>query len=232
MWAEVYFTRDGALAATGRSVSGPGFARASLDAVLAGPNPAETDAGMTNGVPLGTRVLGLNIADGVATVDLSGEFEAPSGSLSMQLRAAQVVYTLTQFDTVDAVDIHIDGKAVDTLGGENQPANGLDRDSVRTVTPPILVTSPAPGSTVKPTFSVAGLANTFEATVGWSIVGPDDEVWASGAGTASAGNGTWGDFDFQVSAGDHAGPATLRLFQQDMESGGEDNAVETPVTIG
>ena len=51
--------------------------------------------GMVNGIPDGTEVLGVDISDGVATVDLSEEFASGGGSLSMQLRVAQVVFTST-----------------------------------------------------------------------------------------------------------------------------------------
>jgi hypothetical protein len=59
----------------------------------AGPLPdpvAAAEAALTTAIPEGTTLLGLTIADGVATVDLSAEFTgAPPEAI------AQVVYTLT-----------------------------------------------------------------------------------------------------------------------------------------
>lgn len=229
---QVYFTRGGSLVASGRTVSGVGVARAALDAVMAGPNDIESTNGMQNGIPAGTKVLGLTIADGSATVDLSGQFTSGGGSLSMQLRVAQVVFTLTQFPTVDTITIHIDGKAVDGIGGEGMPANTIDRSDVENVTPSILVTSPFPGAKVKPAFTVTGIANTFEATVLWSVVGSDGTEWDAGFTTATAGSGTWGTYEISIDLADHTGTARLKVFEEDAESGGERNAVEVPITVG
>jgi len=49
---------------------------------------------------------------GVARVDLSSDFETGGSSRSLQLRLAQVVYTLTQFPTVSAVRFSVDGTPV------------------------------------------------------------------------------------------------------------------------
>ena len=65
----VYFVRDEKIAATTRSVTGVGIGAAALEAVIAGPNEVESGIGFSNAVPAGTEVLGVNIADGVATVD-------------------------------------------------------------------------------------------------------------------------------------------------------------------
>ena len=75
-------------------------------------------AGLTSAVPRGTRLLGLSIDGTTARVDLSAQFAAGGGSLSMQARVAQVVYTLTRFPTINAVDFMLDGALVETLGGE------------------------------------------------------------------------------------------------------------------
>lgn len=229
---EIYLVRDEKVAATRRTVGGEGVAKAALEAVIAGPNPVESGIGMASAVPNGTEVLGLDIADGVATVDLSGAFASGGGSLSMQLRVAQVVFTLTQFDTVDTVDIHLDGEPVDGIGGEGVPATDLDRADVADVTPFILVTSPAPGATVSAPFEVRGTANTFEANVQWSVTAADGSLLGSGFTTATAGNGTWGDYSLTAELpGNPTGAATLRVFETDMESGADRNVVEVPITL-
>ena len=72
----------------------------------------------------GTDPLGLTIKDGVATVDLSTEFDSGGGTASMQYRLAQVVYTLTQFPTVKSVLFQVEGKTVTVFGSEGIALDG------------------------------------------------------------------------------------------------------------
>lgn len=63
-------------------------------------------------------MLGINVEDGVATVDLSGEFDDGGGTASMRARLAQLVYTVTRFPTIDAVALQLDGAPVEVLSSE------------------------------------------------------------------------------------------------------------------
>ncbi len=95
-------------------------ARAAVNALLAGPTSAEktTWPAISTAIPAGTRLLGIDIDDGVATVDLSREFDDGGGSFAMHARLAQVVYTLTQFSTIDAVQFRIEGVPVRVFSSE------------------------------------------------------------------------------------------------------------------
>ncbi|MEP6909406.1 MAG: GerMN domain-containing protein [Actinomycetota bacterium] len=116
---EVWFTRgERIVPATRFRQPTPGVATAAIEALLAGPSKAERRAGVTTAVPAGTRLLGISIANGVAKVDLTSEYESGGGSLSMQMRLGQVVYTMTQFPTVKAVRFKLDGASVDVFSGE------------------------------------------------------------------------------------------------------------------
>ena len=107
---EVWFTRDGRLVETVRTYRPTHkVATAALSALLGGPLGAERAAGLVSEIPSGSRLLGISIANGVANVDLSSAFESGAGSRSLQLRLAQVVYTLTQFPTVHAVRFSVEG---------------------------------------------------------------------------------------------------------------------------
>ena len=118
-----YFILDGPVGSAGlvpvlREIPATkAVARAAMNALLAGPNADERGGShsMTSAIPDGTRLLGLSIEDGVATVDLSGEFEVIGGSGSEIGRLGQVVFTLTQFSTVDSVAFRVDGRAGDRV---------------------------------------------------------------------------------------------------------------------
>src|SRR6185369_5684622 len=92
-------------------------ATAALSALLAGPTQAERALGLTTAIPGDTRPIGVTIANGVAHVDLTSDFESVGGSRSQQLRLAQVVYTLTQFPTVKSVRFSLDGSPVSVVSG-------------------------------------------------------------------------------------------------------------------
>lgn len=96
----------------------PAVAHAAIRALLAGPTATELDEGLVSAIPEDTLLLGIVIEEGIATIDLSREFEAGGGSFAMLSRLAQVVYTLTQFSTVDAVQFHLDGEPVTVFSGE------------------------------------------------------------------------------------------------------------------
>jgi Sporulation and spore germination len=110
---EVWFARGGRLVETLRAHTPTrAVATAALHELLDGPTRSERAAGMVSEIPHGTGLLGITIANGVARVDLSSDYEAGASSRSLQLRLAQVVYTLTQFPTVRAVRVSVDGTPV------------------------------------------------------------------------------------------------------------------------
>lgn len=101
-------------------------ATAALNALLAGPTPEElaTWPAISTAIPTGTKLNGVSVANGVAKVDFSSEFESGGGTFSVTARLAQVVYTLDQFPTVDAVEFYIDGVKVEMFSGEGLILDG------------------------------------------------------------------------------------------------------------
>ena len=221
------------VAAAGRAVPATAVAKGGVEALLDGPDSFEAGIGMTSQIPQGTHLLGLRIDGGAATVDLSAEFALGGGSLSMSLRVAQVVFTLTQFDTVDTVSILLDGEVpTEGIGGEGVPAADLDRNDFTDLTPLVLVESPVPGDLVRSPLTIEGIANTFEATVQYEFADAKRKILAEGFTTATAGSGEWGDFSATVEfVNDQGNLGTVVVFQQDAESGGRRDVYEVPVRL-
>jgi hypothetical protein len=178
----------------------PRVGTAALEALLEGPTSLERDAGVGTQIPDGTELLGLIVDDGIATVDLTSEYESGGGTASMTMRLAQVVCTLDQFPTVRGVLFRLDGQPVDVLGGEgiviDHPLRCRD---YRDLLPAILVTSPAIGEEVSNPVTVAGNANVFEANVTVDVVDSAGRVVGTAFTTATCGTGCRGTFSVTVS---------------------------------
>jgi hypothetical protein len=230
----VYLLRGEKVGAAARSVpASPGVGAAALRELLGGPTAAELDAGLATEIPSGTRLLGLEIEAGLATVDLSREFESGGGSLSMQARVAQVVHTLTQFPTVESVAFRLDGEPADAIGGEGVVVDPpVDRADFEDLAPQILLESPAPGETVRSPFRLVGTANTFEATYMFALRDASGRELASGFGTATSGSGERGTFDHEVTFdAESEGAGVLKMWEASAEDGSEIHVVELPVQI-
>jgi hypothetical protein len=92
----VYFLLDGKVQPVAREVPKTlAVAQAALDELAAGTNPSEGDLGLTSDAS--ADISGVTIDNGVATLDGT----APGSRTGL----AQLVYTLTQFPTVKAVEI-------------------------------------------------------------------------------------------------------------------------------
>ena len=99
--------------------------------------------------PTGRGLLGVTIKNGVATVNLSTEFDSGGGTASMQYRLAQVVYTLTQFATIKSVVFQIEGQTVTVFGSEGIVLDGpVGRADYTAQLPAIFVDRPAYGAAI------------------------------------------------------------------------------------
>ena len=188
----VYFFMDGKLGAVHREVPRTvGVARAALNQLLAGPTSAEASGGpFTTEIPENVLLLGISIANGTATVDLSKEFGSGGGSSSMFGRLAQLTYTLTQFSNVDRVALRLDAQPA-----FDQP---ITRDDYRSFSPAILVDRPAWGSAVASPLRITGSSNVFEAEFLVEIDTASGSVLARQQVHATCGSGCWGTFDITV----------------------------------
>ncbi len=229
----VYLVRNEEIAAASRDIAGtPEVATGALNELFTGITPYEHDLGLGTEIPADTRLMDIALQDdGTLIVDLSPDFEAGGGSFSMRMRLAQVVFTATQFDTVNQVQFRIDGQEVDAIGGEgvmvDQP---LTRDDFEDLSPAILLESPTPGDVVSSPIRLEGTSNTFEATMQIEMIDSAGEVIYRDFATATSGTGTRGTFDVTVDVDiQNEGFGTITMFEESAEDGSRINIVQISV---
>ncbi|MBM0202190.1 GerMN domain-containing protein [Micromonospora sp. STR1s_5] len=185
--------------------------RLALTELAAGPSPAEAATGM---ITCSGRVEVTRIADGVATLRLP----SAGDPAARRLRAAQVVWTLTQFPSVRQV--RLDG------------AGPVDRADYADLLPPIVVTGPIPGERVSAPLVVTGTATVFEATVSVRVLDAAGREVATGFGTAGCGSGCRGGY--RVVIGWRTVPeqkGTVEVYEVSAENGARINTTAVPVVL-
>src|SRR4051812_3903325 len=232
---EVWFSRDNGLVAVRRTHPPTQLvATAAMTALLHGPTADERSAGLTSAVPDGTRLLGIAIRDGLATVDLTSEYQSGGGALSMQTRLGQVVYTLTQFPTVQKVRFRLDGSPVNVFSSEGIVLDHpVGRSDYADLLPAIVVDKPAADDRVTSPVTVSGTANVFEANVTVEVLNATGEVVGKTFTTASCGTGCRGtysvDVTYKVAKEQHG---TIVVHDDDAAgTGAPPHSVRIPVTL-
>ncbi len=90
-----------------------------LSSLLKGPTLAEAKRGFRSFIPPETRLLSAYVKNGTAVINLSEEFQFNQyGIEAYQAQLAQIVFTVCEFPTVDAVQFLIEGEKKQYLGGE------------------------------------------------------------------------------------------------------------------
>lgn len=229
----LYFLRGAYVGTARRTVlASDATAQIALEALLAGPTVAEREAGLHTQIPEGTHLLGLTIKDGLAVADLSAAFGAGVDPREDKGRLAEVVYTLTQFPTVDGVRLKVEGDNLVFRSPEGTvQTRPLTRRTFEDVTPAIFVERPAVGDVVSSPMVVSGTANTFEAQ--FMIRVRDDkgvELYNESA-RATSGTGTRGLFSERVTFATNAPAITLEVYETSMASGLPTNVVKIPLRL-
>lgn len=188
------------LAPVYREAPGSGF-EAAIELLLEGPTADETSGipMISTAIPEGTSLLGVTLEAGVATVDLSGEFDDGGGSFAMFARLAQVTYTMTRFPEVGGVAFSLDGEPVTVFSSEGIELDGpQERADYYDLLPPIFVDSPAWGEPVTSPVEVRGLSNVFEATSQVMLTDDDGLGLFEDHVTATCGTGCWGEWEVDI----------------------------------
>jgi germination protein M len=212
----VYFLRDGKVWPVPREVvETQQVARAALGELFRGPTDGEeADLGLSSSIDTSAEpaeVERLSIADGVATY-------SPAFAITDREALAQLVYTLTQFTTVDSAEI--DGEQ-------------YTRADFEELTPAILVESPRSFEDVRSPLRATGTANTFEATFQYELTDTDGRIVDEGFVTATSGSGERGTFDFTTAEYEipFDGVGALIVFELSAEDGSRTHLVEIPVRM-
>jgi spore germination protein GerM len=88
-----------------------------LKALLRGPSAEETRRGIISLIPPGTRILTAQVRGSTAYINFSEEFQFTEyGAEGYAAQLQQIIWTATEFSTVQDVQILIEGRRVDYLG--------------------------------------------------------------------------------------------------------------------
>jgi germination protein M len=197
----VYWLRDGKVWPTARQVEADSAEADALTELFEGPSASERELGLTSAISGG--VPSLTIAGGTARFQPQANY--PSAAL------AQIVYTLTQFPGITAVEVD----------------RRYTRADFEEQTPLILVESPLAYEEVSSPLHVTGTANTFEATFQYELKDSSGEVVDEHFVTATSGTGTRGTFDFTTKPFEDV--ASLVVFELSAKDGSRVNEVEIPL---
>jgi hypothetical protein len=150
-----------------------------------------------------------------AQVGLVGSTAVVSLQHATPAQIAQIVFTLTQFPSVQSVDVA--GK------------KGLTRADYGRFAPLILVESPAAHAEVGPQIRVLGTAEVFEATLVVELIQKGKTIDEQTV-TASAGAPERGVFTTVLNATE-VGPATIVAYSPSAKDGSHQHEVRIPVTV-
>jgi hypothetical protein len=209
-----------------------GVAEAALQELITG---TPQTPGAFKVLPPKTRIRGINIKEGLATVDFSREvLEANVGAAGEALGIQSIVNTLTEFPTIERVAFKVEGRLDNSamqwwghVGLYDQP---FERNLSKVYEPAIWVYRPQPGQKVASPLYVTGSARVFEGTVQARLLAGDDRVLARNFGTATAGAPERGDFEIILRfETPDAGKGWLEVFSQSPRDGSEENKVRVPV---
>lgn len=114
---------------------GRGIAKEALRAMI--DNPANKkdieEIGLLPVIPANTEIKGMSIHDGLCKVDFSSDFLNYFSKAEEEALVKGVVYTLTEFRTIDRVQLLIDGKNHESLAYGTKTASALERDDINYV---------------------------------------------------------------------------------------------------
>jgi hypothetical protein len=226
------------------------LAAVAIRELLAGPTADERSgvypgrrgqlASLSTAVPRNTELLGVDIQNGVVTVNLSGEFGTSGNDIGSHVfRQAQIVYTLTQFPMVVGVAFRLDGKPSVVIEG-HEGTNSL-RPATRNLyfdqRNSVFVEVPASGASVSGVVRVAG-ETTRDADLRLALIdGATDTVITEQTVHASChpcvAPDAWGRFEARLALppAAHSSDLRLRTWEPPYREGDPPIVVDYPLVL-
>ncbi len=206
-------------------------AKAALNELISG---TPVTAGAYRVLPADTKILGINVDQGLATVDFSAEvLKANVGSSGEALGIASIVDTLTEFPTIQKVAFTVDGskeKGMDWWGHVGLYEQPFKRDVANVFEPAIWVTAPVKDQVISSPVKISGSARVFEATVSYRLRDANGTIIAQGNTMASEGAPGRGDYNADlVFSASGPGKGQIEVFEASAKDGSDINKVIIPV---
>jgi hypothetical protein len=200
----------------------------------------------TSFLPKDAKVLSVKIKNGIATVDFDRKIlTANVGAEGEELGIHQIVNTLTEFPTIEAVRFTVEGKSGGTIGGRKiedwwghiglswQP---FKRNTAliyggKVETSNIHVETPRAFSIISNPLKISGTVQVFEATFKARVIDKNNTVLADEQVMASGYN--WGKFSKNIvfKAPKAPGKGTVLFYYNSPKDGSEVSLGTVPVII-
>ena len=203
-----------------------------FEALRAGASPDEAAAGVTSAILSDAQRLANVIAmGGFTTFDLPSEFESGGNNLSMRLRLAQVVFTMTQVGSNERIRFSIDGQPVNVLSKDGTVLDRpVTREDFEDLLPPMIVEVPRIGSEVASPVRIAGTAQAAEGgKVTARVLDAAGNVLSEDFVTVTCGTGCHGDYEIELRF--DVSSEQPGLIQVEPERDNKIPLVEIPVTL-
>lgn len=110
--APLYLVGGEGLVRVTRDLPDPIDGAALIESLLSGVTEPEDRSELSSSIPSGTELIGFDVLDRIATVDLSSDFASVGGQQEI-LAVAQIVLTVTQSGDVSGVIFELDGVRTD-----------------------------------------------------------------------------------------------------------------------
>lgn len=109
-----------------------GIGRAAINLLIDEPGLREDLAlvGLLPVLPAGTEVIGMSINEGLAKVNFNENLLSYETEIDEKAIIQSLVYTLTEFDTIDKVQLLVDGKKIKKLPHGTKVKDPLQRENI------------------------------------------------------------------------------------------------------